>query len=83
MKTKLTLTIEKSIIEKAKGLANNSGKSLSDIVETYLRKEITLAERERYNIPQEFKDLFGSVNLPQNLDEKEAIRKILTEKNIK
>ena len=40
MKTKLTLTIEKSVIEKAKEFAGNSGKSLSDLVERYLEKEI-------------------------------------------
>ena len=82
MKTKLTLTIEKSIIERAKEFASSSGKSLSDLVESYLEKEITSLEIEQSKLPEEFKGLFGSVRLPADLNEKEAIRKILSEKHL-
>ncbi|GMQ34851.1 hypothetical protein Ataiwa_31240 [Algoriphagus taiwanensis] len=81
MKTKLTLTIEKSVIEKAKEFAGNSGKSLSEMVERFLEKEISEAELQQANIPEEFKGLFGSVNLPAELNEKEAIREILSQKH--
>ncbi|WP_026951853.1 DUF6364 family protein [Algoriphagus mannitolivorans] len=81
MKTKLTLTIKKSVIEKAKEFAETSGKSLSDLVEKYLEKEIAKEELEQANIPEEFKGLFGSVNLPSELNEKEAIREILSQKH--
>ena len=37
MNTKLTLTIEKSLIDKAKKYAKGKGRSLSDIVENYLK----------------------------------------------
>ena len=37
MNTKLTLTIEQSIIEKAKKYASGKGRSLSDIIENYLK----------------------------------------------
>ena len=37
MDTKLTLTIEQSVIEKAKVHAKQKGQSLSDMVENYLR----------------------------------------------
>ena len=37
MNTKLTLTIEQTIIERAKKYANNKGRSLSDIIENYLK----------------------------------------------
>jgi len=37
MNTKLTLTIEQTIIEKAKKYAHIKGRSLSDIVENYLK----------------------------------------------
>lgn len=37
MNTKLTLTIEQSVIEKAKKYASQKGRSLSDIVENYLK----------------------------------------------
>ena len=65
----------------AKEFAGNSGKSLSDLVERYLEKEIAEAELQQANIPEEFKGLFGSVNLPAELNEKEAIREILSQKH--
>lgn len=37
MDAKLTLTIEQSVIEKAKVYAKHKGQSLSDMVENYLR----------------------------------------------
>ena len=36
MTTKLTLTVEKSVIEKAKIYAKTTGRSLSEIIENYL-----------------------------------------------
>ena len=82
MKTKLTLTIEKSVIAKAKILANQSGKSLSELIEQHLSKEIQQVEKKQItSIPPEFENLFGSVNLPTDLNEKEEIRKILSNKH--
>jgi hypothetical protein len=43
MPTKLTLTIDDAVILVAKKYAKNTGKSLSDIVENYLK---TLTSRE-------------------------------------
>lgn len=37
MSTKLTLTIERTLIDKAKKYAKSQGRSLSDIVENYFR----------------------------------------------
>ncbi|WP_335966975.1 DUF6364 family protein [Galbibacter sp. PAP.153] len=37
MNTKLTLTIEKEIIERAKNYAKEKNRSLSDIIENYLK----------------------------------------------
>ena len=38
MQSKLTLSIDKYIIEKAKEYARRSNRSLSDIIETYLKR---------------------------------------------
>lgn len=81
MSTKLTLTIEKSVIEKAKIYAKQSGRSLSDLIESYLQRLISESEFSEETVPEEFKDLFGSVELPTDLDEKAAIRKIMSEKH--
>lgn len=37
MKTKLTLTIEQNVIKKAKDYAKSKDRSLSDIIENYLK----------------------------------------------
>ena len=46
MNTKLTLTIDRSVIEKAKKYASEKGRSLSYIIENYL-KIITRDEQKR------------------------------------
>lgn len=82
MKTKLTLTIEKSILERAKEFASSSGKSLSDLIEAYLEKEIIASENKKLEVPEEFQGLFGAVKLPADFNEKEAIRTIFREKHL-
>ena len=79
MNSKLTLTIEKSTIEKAKRYAKKTGRSLSDLIESYLVK-LTKMEASPEEVPEEFKDLFGSVDLTSNMDDKQMIRSILAEK---
>ncbi len=81
MKTKLTLTIDRSTIEKAKIIAKQKGRSLSELIENHLKTEIKSARNEESGVPEEFQDLFGSVNFPPDLDEKKAIRNILSEKH--
>jgi hypothetical protein len=36
MTSKLTLTVEKSVIKRAKSYAKNTGRSLSELIENYL-----------------------------------------------
>ncbi|MBN7810207.1 hypothetical protein J0A68_04515 [Algoriphagus sp. H41] len=80
MKTKLTLTIDRTTIEKAKAIARQKGSSLSELIENHLNEQIKSATNEELNVPEEFRDLFGSVNFPADLNEKEEIRNILSEK---
>lgn len=79
MQTKLTLTLEKSVIEKAKRYAKKSGRSLSDLIQTYLSNITKNVESPEE--AGEFNDLFGSVDLQLNLDDKVAIRKIMRAKH--
>ena len=78
MITKLTLSLEEETIKKAKEYAMKSGNSLSGLIGNYLDK---LTADDETEIPDEFKDLFGSVSLPKNVDEKLVIREILNEKH--
>jgi hypothetical protein len=81
MNTKLTLTIEQSVIEKAKKYASEKGRSLSDIIENYL-KVITKEEEEKKDIKLTplVKSLKGSFKAPKNFDYKSELSKNLAKK---
>lgn len=79
MNTKLTLTIEQSIIEKAKAYAKGKGRSLSDIIENYL-KIITKEPIVSEEFSPLVKSLLGSFKAPENFDYKAELSKGLSEK---
>lgn len=69
MTTKLTLTVEKSVIEKAKKYAKGTQRSLSEMVQKYLE---SLGEPEITNEPtSKMKKLLEKIpnNIPQYTDE--------------
>ena len=80
MNTKLTLTIDDKVIDSAKKYAREKGKSLSDIVENYLKSIILKEDKEDTSISPKILKLMGSVKLPQNFDYKTAFGKALTKK---
>lgn len=80
MNTKLTLTIEQALIEKAKEYAKGKGRSLSDIVENYFKvivKEDATVKSESTPIAD---SLRGSFKAPKDFDYKKELTKALTEK---
>ena len=79
MNTKLTLTIEQAIIERAKSYAKEKGRSLSDIIENYL-KVITKEERIEEELSPLIKSLRGSFKMPKSFDYKNELSKGLSEK---
>lgn len=79
MNTKLTLTIEQSIIKKAKQYAKGKGRSLSDIIENYL-KAITNKSESEIELTPIVKSLKGSFKAPKDFDYKKELTKGLTEK---
>ena len=80
MNTKLTLTIEQTIIEKAKKYANGKGRSLSDIVENYLKAVTKEDNNESTALTPIVKSLKGTFKAPGNIDYKKELSKRLTEK---
>ena len=81
MTTKLTLTVEKDVIEKAKIYAQNTGRSLSEIIESYL--ESIIQENEPTDtISSKLKNLVGSVKLPKNFDEKKELDEYFRKKHV-
>ena len=84
MTTKLTLSIEKAVIEKAKDYASKSGRSLSDLIETYLESLVQQDQNlSSDRMPPKLKRLFGAAQIPNSLDHKKEIRKILASKDKK
>ena len=80
MNTKLTLTIEQTVIEKAKKYAKGKGRSLSDIIENYL-KVITKEEgRDDIEITPLTKSLRGSFKAPKDFDYQKELSKGLSKK---
>lgn len=80
MTTKLTLTIEKSIKEKARFYAKKTGRSLSELIESYL-DNITQEENNTQLSPK-LRKLLGSVNLPTDFDEKRELRSAIEKKHL-
>ncbi|HVW16399.1 MAG TPA: DUF6364 family protein [Mucilaginibacter sp.] len=79
MTTKLTLTIEDKVIDSAKKYARQKGKSLSDIVENYL-KSIATPEITVEQLSPKVARLKGVIKLPEDFDYKKEIGNILTKK---
>lgn len=77
MQTKLTLSIDRQIIERAKEYAKRSNRSLSDIVETYLER---ITDQNVDEIDHELSQIVGVIDLPADFDEKKEIRNILNDK---
>lgn len=84
MKTKLTITIDKAVIEQAKKYASKQGRSLSSMIENYL-KAVTSKE-EKIDSKEELSPIVKSlmmrpkINLPKDYDYKVEIAKIRDEK---
>lgn len=78
MTTKLTLSINKTVIEKAKLYAKGNNQSLSQIVESYLEK-ITSENIELGDT--ELDSIRGIITLPKDFNLKEETRKLRTKKH--
>lgn len=80
MNTKLTLTIEETVIIKAKKYARNKKSSLSNLIENYLKAVVQddiIEESEKTSIVA---SLQGSFKAPKNFDYKAELSKRLSEK---
>ena len=84
MNTKLTLTIDKSVIKQAKAYAEQQGRSLSAVVENYLKAVIKKEEIEKDD--DELSPIIKSlmlrpkVELPDDYDYKKELEKVKDEK---
>ncbi|MXV49611.1 hypothetical protein GS399_01395 [Pedobacter sp. HMF7647] len=83
MNTKLTLTIERNVIQKAKSYAKQKNSSLSGIIENYL-KSLTKedSKNKKTQLSPVVKSFKGSFNMPIDFDYNEELRKGLQEKHL-
>ena len=80
MDAKLTLSIDKDVARKAKIYARSEGRSLSDLVENYLKLMTKNSAIEDSEFTQRVKTLLGCITLPEDFDYKKEISDYLTKK---
>ena len=80
MNTKLTLTIEQELIQKAKDYAKQKNRSLSDIIENYLKILTKEEKKESSKLSPIVKSLKGSFKIPADFDYKEELKSRLEQK---
>jgi hypothetical protein len=86
MNTKLTLSLEKTVIEEAKIYAKGTGRSLSEMVENYFKSLVSNSNNNKNNedeFESRIKKITGIVSLPSDFDEKKAVQEYLEEKYLK
>jgi len=79
MDTKLTLKLDKSVIDQAKHYAKSHNMSLSRMIESYLAT-VTEHERKEIKITPLVESLSGVVNLPEDFNAKDDYINFLNEK---
>jgi hypothetical protein len=80
MNTKLTLTIEETVIVRAKSYARAKKSSLSNLIENYLKAVIKEDITENSETTSIVKSLKGSFKSPKNFDYKLELSKRLSDK---
>lgn len=80
MATKLTLSLNQDVIDKAKAYARKNGVSLSLLVENYFRFITEKEPKEMKAISPLVRELSGIVDLPDEFDPHEEYTKHLTKK---
>ncbi len=80
MYSRLNLSIDKDLADKAKKYARNQGRSLSDLVESYFKVLISDEPIQDLNISPKLKALKGSLKVPDNYDFKKELKKALSKK---
>jgi len=82
MNTKLTLTIDQSVIISAKRYAKTKERSLSDLIESYLKLVTKDVVSNNIELTPIVKLLKGSFKEPKNFDYKKELTNRLTDKYI-
>ncbi|MDF3078131.1 MAG: hypothetical protein K0S09_2020 [Sphingobacteriaceae bacterium] len=80
MTTKLTLTIQQDVIKTAKSYAKSNGRSLSELIENYL-KTLSDKDKSKESLSPRVKRLVGSISLPENVDYRSVLEDEINKKH--
>lgn len=80
MNNKLTLTIEQTVIENAKKYAKEKKRSLSVLIENYLKTLTTEGNQKEIELTPIVKSMKGSFSVPENFDYEKELTKRLSRK---
>ena len=73
MLTKLTLTLDDKVIREAKRYARAKGRSVSELVENYLKSITEFNNNQSEELTSSVKSLMGSFKAPANFNYKKSI----------
>jgi hypothetical protein len=82
MSKKLTLNVDETIIVKAKQYAQQTGRSLSGLVENYLRNLVAVQQTNQI-LEDKIANLSGKIKLPKDFDEEKELRSIFEKKHLR
>ncbi len=82
MNKKLTLSVDDYVVSRAKKYAKEQKKSLSEIVENYLRMITTSYKNDKDRIDPLVLGLMGSINVSDNFDYKKEKYEYLNKKYV-
>lgn len=82
MTTKLILSIEKQVVERAKLYAKKTGRSLSEIIEGYLETLTSEHAQKTDEISPKLRKIIGVVKWPKNFNEEKAKRAYFENKHL-
>jgi len=83
MDSKLTLSVDKSLAEKAKLYARSQGRSLSDLVESYFKLLTTDTEESGLEVSSKLKAMKGALKVSDKYDYKKELSDSLSKKYLK
>lgn len=78
MTVKLTLSINKAVVQKAKTFARRTGRSLSGLIQSHLESLIREEDASGSPLPPKLARLAGIAKIPVGLDHKKEIRRIIS-----
>jgi len=80
MSAKLTLSIDESIIRDAKEYAQKTGRSVSQLVESYLKAITSPTRKKKSTLPPHLKRWHGAFKTEDTRDYKEIVTEAIWEK---